>query len=151
MPDFNLECYRLHRDVFIDTSRAASCAQRCCLNDVHTRFQLRLLQSPMQCVPWHDMCRITRAAVAASCVAAALALAVLAVLARRFLTARKRTGAEGGPPSKYALRGLRGAPPGGGSRASSGVLDRTGSTTPPTPVASTAGGRPCTLCLGSLF
>ena len=91
-------------------------------------------------------CCMGCAAVAASCVAAALALAVLAVLFRRFLAAHKRTGAESGPPpSKYVLRGLWGAPPGGGSRGSSGGLDRAGSTTPPTPVASTAG-----KCLGIL-
>ena len=42
------------------------------------------------------------------CVAAALALAVLAVLARRFLAARKRTGAEGGPPPSTRCAGCGG-------------------------------------------
>ncbi|KAK9832694.1 hypothetical protein WJX81_001038 [Elliptochloris bilobata] len=86
----------------------------------------------------HGLPTNTIAAVAASCVAAALALAALFLLVRRFLAARKRTGAEGGvSPAKSAqgLWGLWGVPPGGGN----GGLGRAGSITPPTPLASTAG------------
>lgn len=82
---------------------------------------------------------------AASCAAAALALAALAVLLRRFLAARKRTVAEGSGdlPHKSARRGLRGGQLGGGG---GGELGRAGSTTLPTPMGSSTASVLALLC-----